>query len=175
MSERARFREGKDAYFRASADSPLTPEQRASFAGLSYYVEDPSLVVRGRLEPADDPEPFAVPTSTGAEQVYRRAGVLRFVVDGRPAAITLLSVVDGHQHGFFVPFRDATNRDETYPAGRYLEVDPPDADGVVTLDFNDAYNPWCAYNDDWSCPLPPPENWLDVPIRAGERRFPGKV
>ena len=175
MSERERFRAGKDVWLRESSDSPLTPEQRATFGGLAYFADDPAFVVRGRLEPPDDPEAFAVPTSTGAEQVYRRAGVVRFAVDGQPAAITLLAAVGGHAHGFFVPFRDATNRTETYPAGRYLEVEPPDADGVVVIDFNDAYNPWCAYDDAWSCPLPPPENWLEVPIRAGEQRFPGRA
>jgi uncharacterized protein (DUF1684 family) len=92
-------------------------------------------------------------------------------VDGRPTRITLFTSPEMHE--LFLPFRDATSGRETYGAGRYLEVDPPDADGRVVVDFNLAYNPYCAYNPDWSCPIPPGENWLDVPIRAGERTFPG--
>ena len=73
----------------------------------------------------------------------------------------------------FVPFRDATSGKETYGAGRYLEVESPGPDGRVRVDFNAAYNPYCAYNPDWSCPIPPGENWLSVPIRAGEKTFEG--
>ena len=73
-------------------------------------------------------------------------------------------------HGFFLPFRDATSGSETYGAGRYLDIDP-DEDGTVTIDFNMAYNPFCVYSEAYSCPLPPTENWLDVPITAGEKDF----
>jgi hypothetical protein len=76
-------------------------------------------------------------------------------------------------HDLFLPFRDATSGRETYGAGRYLEVEPPGPDGGVEIDLNYAYNPYCAYNPEWSCPIPPGENWLTVPIRAGERSFPG--
>lgn len=70
----------------------------------------------------------------------------------------------------FIPFRDATGRTESYPAGRYVEAEP-DGDGRWILDLNRAYNPYCAYNDAWRCPLPPVENWLDAQVRAGEQRF----
>ena len=111
---------------------------------------------------------MAIPTSDGATQVYRRAGRVRVVVGGQEAPLTLFAPQAGH--GLFLPFRDATAGRETYGAGRYLDVAPP-VDGRVVLDFNYAYNPYCAYNEHWSCPLPPVENWLRVPIRAGERRF----
>jgi uncharacterized protein len=119
----------------------------------------------------DRDETIDLQTTTGGVQVYRRAGIARFEVDGEPAAVTLYASEDMDE--LFLPFRDATSGRETYGAGRYLEVEPPGADGRVLVDFNAAYTPYCAYNPDWSCPIPPGENWLSVPIRAGEKTFEG--
>jgi uncharacterized protein (DUF1684 family) len=173
MTELEDFRARKDAFFRGHPNSPLTAEQRATFAGLAYFPENPSLVVRTRLETegVDRQEEVAMATTTGGEQVYRRVGVVRFEVDGAPAQLTLFA--SAQMHELFLPFRDATSGAQTYGAGRYLEVEPPGPDGAVEVDFNVAYNPYCAYNPEWSCPIPPGENWLAVPIRAGERTFPG--
>ncbi len=103
------------------------------------------------------------PTATSA----RIAGpsVAHFEVDGEPVSLALYDT--GHP-GYFLPFRDRTSGSETYGAGRYLDIEPSD-DGTATIDFNEAYNPFCAYNDAYACPLPPPENWLQVRIEAGER------
>jgi uncharacterized protein (DUF1684 family) len=117
----------------------------------------------------DVDEPIVMQTSTGDQQTYRRAGVVRFDVDGRPTQVTLYSSPDMHE--LFLPFRDATSGKDTYGAGRYLEVERPAGESRVVIDFNVAYNPYCAYNPNWSCPIPPGENWLAVPIRAGERTF----
>jgi uncharacterized protein len=173
MSELEEFRAAKDAFFRDDPRSPLMPEQRSSFEGLAYFEEDPRLVIRAPLETEgiDPTERIVMQTTTGDERVYRRAGKVRFEVDGDPAEITLFSSRDMHE--LFLPFRDATSGSETYGAGRYLEVEPPASDGSVVVDLNYAYNPYCAYNPEWSCPIPPGENWLAVPIRAGERSFPG--
>ena len=173
MSELTEFRASKDAFFREHPRSPLTPEQQAGFEGLSYFDEDPALVVRAPLqtEGVDRDEDIVMQTTTGGQQRYRRAGVVRFEVDGEPTQVTLYSSPDMHE--LFLPFRDRTSGSETYGAGRYLEVDPPDDDGVVEVDFNHAYNPYCAYNPNWACPIPPGENWLGVPVRAGEKTFPG--
>jgi uncharacterized protein (DUF1684 family) len=108
-------------------------------------------------------------TTKGREQVYNRYGVVHFQVDGQAAQVTLYASEGSHE--LFVPFRDATSGKETYGAGRYLDLHKR-GDEIV-IDFNYAYNPYCAYNPDWSCPLPPAENWLKVPIRAGEKSFPG--
>lgn len=171
MSELEDFRAEKDAFFREHPNSPLTPEQRGAFAGLSYFPENPALVIRAvvQAEGVDLDEELAMQTTTGGEQVYRRAGVVRFEVDGEPARLTLFASPDMRE--LFLPFRDATSGNETYGAGRYLEVDQPSLDGTVEVDLNYAYNPYCAYNPEWSCPIPPGENWLAVPIRAGERTF----
>lgn len=172
VSELEAFRREKDRFFREDPRSPLTPEQRASFTGLVYYPEDPSLRIEAVLDTdVDQDEEIRMATTTGGEQVYRRAGVVRFQVEGRPAQVTLFA--SEGMPDLFLPFRDATSGLETYGAGRYLEVEPPGPDGRVVVDFNLAYNPYCCYNDGWSCPLPPRENWLDVPIRAGEKDFPG--
>jgi len=173
MSELERFRKGKDGFFRSHPQSPLTSDQRAVFEGLVYFPEEPALAVRAPLETdgVDRDERIVMPTTTGEEQVYRRAGIVRFEVDGEPAVVTLYAS-DGMDE-LFLPFRDSTSGKETYVAGRYLEVAPPGPDERVVVDFNYAYNPYCAYNPDWACPIPPGENWLAVPIRAGERSFPG--
>jgi uncharacterized protein len=173
MTELEEFRAAKDAFFRDDARSPLTREQRSAFEGLAYFDEDPELVIRAALvtEGVDPAERIVMQTTTGDERVYRRAGKVRFEVGGEAAEVTLFSSRDMHE--LFLPFRDATSGAETYGAGRYLEVDPPASDGTVVVDLNYAYNPYCAYNPEWSCPIPPAENRLAVPIRAGERTFPG--
>lgn len=173
MSELDEFRAEKDAFFRDDPRSPLMPGQRASFEGLSYFSENEALVIRGSLvtEGVDRDARIVMQTTTGEEQVYRRAGIVRFEVDGEPTQMTLYASDDMHE--LFLPFRDATSGKETYGAGRYLEVELPGPNGRVVIDLNYAYNPYCAYNASWSCPIPPGENWLTVPIRAGERSFPG--
>lgn len=170
MSDLDEFRKDKDEFFRRDPHSPLTPQQRRGFRGLLYFPENPALVVRGRLDPAVEAGAVRMETTGGSEQVYTRAGILRFTVGGQPAQVTLFASEDSHE--LFLPFRDTTSGKQSYGAGRYLEVEPPGTDGEVLVDFNYAYNPNCAYNPEWNCPLPPVENWLKVPIEAGEKDFP---
>jgi uncharacterized protein len=170
VSELDEFRAEKDAFFRDDPRSPLTPEQRATFPGLSYYPDDDRFVIEAPLDTSvDRSEEIEMATSTGGSQTYRRAGTVSFEVEGQPTEVTLYTSAETDE--LFVPFRDATSGSETYGAGRYVEVQPPASDGRVVLDFNLAYNPNCCYNEHWSCPLPPRENWLSVPIRAGEKDF----
>lgn len=159
------FRNRKDETF-AGHNSPLDPKERAAFTGPSYYEPNPSLIFHLSIHPTGRTR-VAVQTSDGAQRVHERAGVVRFDVEAQEVSLVLYDT--GHP-GYFVPYRDATSGDETYGAGRYLDIDP-NPDGTVTIDFNLAYNPLCAYSDAFSCPLPPVENWLAVPIRAGERDF----
>lgn len=161
-----RHRATKDEFFATSPRSPLPPGHGAGFDGLDYYDPDPDLVFTVPIEPGDGTE-VRVQTSDGGERLYRRFGRVSFEVEGEPTSLTLYTT---DHPGLFVPFRDATSGAETYGAGRYLDVAPND-DGTVTIDFNYAYNPFCAYDDAYSCPLPPGDNWLKVPIRAGERTF----
>lgn len=170
MSELDDFRRAKDSMFAHDADSPLPPEERTRFAGLSYYAFDASFRFEVDVEPAESAEDLTMSTSTGDEVVYRRFGAVHFTVDGQEARLTLFE--DDDEGEIFIPFRDSTSGTETYGAGRYLEVSRPAA-RRVTLDFNYAYNPYCAYSEAYSCPLAPAENWLRVPIRAGEKRYEG--
>jgi uncharacterized protein (DUF1684 family) len=162
------LREHKDFSFRHDEDSPIPADRRAAFSGLRYFPPNPQLQLELPVEPADGSS-LEIPTSDGSTRRYRRSGRVRFEIAGEQAELVLLSRED--EHAFFLPFRDATSRKESYGAGRYLDVEPGH-DGRVQVDFNLAYNPYCAYNDAFSCPLPPPENWLRVPIRAGEAAYP---
>ena len=173
MSELEEFRRRKDEFFRTGDGSPLAPEQRAAFHGLVYYPPNPTLVIEARLDPDLDSAEVRMQTSTGSEQVYSRAGTVRFEVGGEPAQVTLFAP-HGTEH-LFLPFRDATSGNGTYPAGRYLDVEPSGEAGLITIDFNLAYNPSCAYNACWGCPIPPIENWLKVPIEAGELVYPHPI
>ncbi len=163
------LRAAKDEFFR-SHDSPLDHEQRHGFDGLRYYAEDPEYRFVLDLDTADAGSAEEIEMSNGSSAPMVRAGHFAFDVDGRSVRLTAFRS-NGHDHGsLFVPFRDATGRTETYGAGRYVEAERTE-DGRWLLDLNRAYNPYCAYNDAWRCPLPPRENWLDVEIRAGEKRF----
>lgn len=161
------LRAAKDEFFRTGADSPLTHEQRHAFAGLAYFPYDPAYRFELPLDHEVSADTVTLETSTGESQTYRRAGKARFAIEGSDAEVTLFRSEAGE---LFLPLRDATSGEETYGAGRYLEPTMLDDDRVL-VDFNDLYNPYCAYNEAWGCPLPPRENWLTVPIRAGEQSF----
>ncbi len=159
-------REAKNRFFANDHHSPLLEQDRRSFGGLAYYEPNPDLSFTLVPDPSDGAA-IHVQTSDGQTREYRRVARVSFELDGQTADLTLYST---GQEGYFVPFRDKTSGTETYGAGRYLDVDPND-DGTVSIDFNYAYNPYCAYNQAYSCPLPPMENWLQVPIEAGEKDF----
>ncbi len=160
------LRRMKDQHFATNPHSPLTPEQRRAFRGLNYFPENPALRLELPVEEFADKDTITVQTTTGDEREYTRYGRLKFTVDGQPAELTLYL----GEYGYFLPFVDALAGTETYPAGRYLEPEPLSG-STFLVDFNTAYNPYCAYNDQWSCPIAPAENRLKVPIRAGEKVF----
>jgi len=164
--ELATHRHAKNEYFRRAHDSPLTPEQRDSFSGLSYFEPDPAYSFVVELDAANAGAPEQVEMSDGTTNELERAGTLSFAVDA--TEVSLIAFRQGDD--LFIPFRDATSGHETYGAGRYVEAERTH-DGRWALDFNLAYNPYCAYNERWRCPLPPSENWLSVAIRAGEKTF----
>jgi hypothetical protein len=162
----AELRRSKDDYFGRAHDSPLSVEQRAHFTGLRYFAEDPAYRFTVTVDPAGGGSLEDVEMSDGSTSRLRRVGTVRFDVNDTRAALAAFE----QDEELFIPFRDATSGKETYGAGRYVEAESL-GDGYFALDFNRAYNPYCAYNDAWRCPLPPPENWLAVPIRAGELSF----
>ncbi|OGO34085.1 MAG: hypothetical protein A2Z16_02410 [Chloroflexi bacterium RBG_16_54_18] len=158
------LRKEKDEFFARHPQSPLTGEQKKVFSGLNYYEENPDLRLEIDVLPFDQQEEIEMQTSTGDIQKYLRFGRIRFIVGGQPAELTIYT----NEHGYFLPFVDAMAGVETYPAGRYLEPESLPG-GKFLVDFNLAYNPYCAYNERWSCPLTPLENRLKIALRAGER------
>ena len=176
----ARFREARNALFRTHPQSPIEPDERASFQGLRYFDPDPAYRVTARVEAGDGSE---LVIDTGGEDgavTYRRAGKLAFQLGDQDCELTMLSLVQ-YAGGLFVPFRDLTSGRETYGGGRYLFDTAKDTDGLVleieagspdvVIDFNFAYNASCAYSPRWACPLAPPENHLKVAVRAGELSY----
>lgn len=172
-SRLASFRRHRDHFLGHDEDSPLTPEDREGFTGIDYFPERQDLALELPLDTTGEGigEVVRLMTSDGEERDFQRAGRVHFEVEGAPATLTVFREVGRGR--FFVPFKDATTGKTTYGAGRYLD---PRAkpDGTLVLDLNYAYNPYCAYSDGWSCPMPPIENILRVPIEAGERSFERK-
>ena len=166
MSELDDFRAEKDAFFKNHFQSPLSHEQKRDFNGLNYFPEDEALRLEVKAELLNDSKPMLMQTSTGGAQEYIRYGRFKIQVDGQETELTIYE----SEHGFFLPFVDSLAGTETYPAGRYLEPEALPGDRFL-VDFNLAYNPYCAYNEMWSCPITPAENRVKVPIRAGEKLF----
>ena len=188
-------RDRKDEQFAGGRGSPLPPDERAAFDGLDYFEPDPDYRVAATVEALDGEETVTMETSAEGERLYDRAVRLHFEVPdagGEPVAETLVAYrrVDVDGDSLFVPFRDKTTGQGTYPGGRYMELhvenasrsDAESSDGErsdprdgelenreVPLEFNLAYSPFCAYSEAYECPLPPRENWLEVAIPAGER------
>jgi uncharacterized protein (DUF1684 family) len=169
----ANERREKDAAFKNGADSPLIDKDRAGFSGLAYYPIDPSLRFEVKLNRHPVPGKVRIATNTGEIRDALRYGWFEFEVQGTGCRLQVYRMEEGGAGGrpsLFVPFRDATSGKETYAAGRYIDL-PENTTGIYSLDLNRAYNPYCAYGKDYSCPVPPPENTLPVPVRAGEKSF----
>ncbi len=161
----------RDSLFR-SPQSPLSPPERAAFAGLPYFAYDSTLAVPAALVPAVSTDTVSFPTSTGELRPMVRAGQLVFTAGGVERRLVAYTQVGPDATGeLFVPFRDATSGGETYGGGRYLDL-PVAPLGRYALDFNRAYHPYCVYSDAYSCPLPPAENTMALAVRAGERLRP---
>lgn len=166
MSQLSQFRKEKDDFMHHSHQSPLTESQKGIFSGLNYFDENLKLRLELEVEAFEEQDEVTMQTSTGDVQSYVRYGRFTFDVNGESAELTLYS----SDHGFFLPFVDSQAGKDTYGAGRYL--DPPQLpNGKFDIDFNVAYNPYCAYNENYSCPLPPAENRVAVAIMAGEKNF----
>jgi uncharacterized protein (DUF1684 family) len=172
LAERAE----KDDYFRSSDESPLLAEDRASFRGLEYWSPDAAYHLVGPLNRFVVPERFTIVTTAGKPRPCERVGWVAFRIRDRDLRLAVYRLLDGSGgsggEDLFLPFTDGTSGEETYPAGRYVElVGPPG--GPYVLDFNRAYNPHCAYGapERFACPVTPAENRLAVRIEAGERGY----
>ncbi len=159
----------KDQFMRESRESPVPADKRATFPPLPYFPVDPEARVPANLELAPAGAAVEMPTSTGQRRKMRHLGTLQFTLKGQPLSLGAFAEADDTSgRRLFVPFGDLTNGVETYPGGRYLDLERT-ASGVYDLDFNRAYHPFCLFNPTYDCPYPPPQSRLKVPIRAGER------
>ncbi|MDQ4043862.1 MAG: DUF1684 domain-containing protein [Chloroflexota bacterium] len=163
----AGYRERRDTFFREHPNSPLTEEQKAEFEGLRYFPENPDMNLTLEIDESGEGigEKIQFGTLSGEVKDFVRVGRIHFESNGQP--VTLSVFKDTERGRYFVPFRDGTAGDESYSVGRYID---PKArpDGRLVVDFNMAYNPYCAYNTGWTCPIPPFENITKARIPAGE-------
>jgi uncharacterized protein (DUF1684 family) len=162
----------RDRLFSEHPQSAIPEAERAAFTGLSYFDHDPSARVLAQLTPSDGRR-FEIPTSGDTTMAFTRFATARFSLFGDDLELEAYWL-EGYGGGLFLPFADATSGQETYGAGRYLldtikGSDLGTRDGRLVLDFNLAYNPSCAYDPRWTCPLAPPANRLEIGVRVGEK------
>jgi uncharacterized protein len=154
---------------RESPESPIPAEQRGQFAPLTYFLANPEYRVPAALKLTPGNQVIQMSTSTGQKRQMRRVGSLDFTLKGQSYTLTaFVDATENDMRHLFVPFGDLTNGSETYQGGRFLDLDRT-ATGIYDLDFNRAYHPFCLYNPTYDCPIPPRENRLTTPIRAGEK------
>jgi uncharacterized protein len=166
-------RASKDEAFKSNSNSPLPSKDRTRFQGLAYFPVDPGLKFSVRLIRYQRPEQVRLGTNTGEIRSGLRYGYFSFQAQGKNCRLQvyrLEDALDSNGVGLFIPFRDSTTGLETYSTGRYIDL-KENTSGIYELDFNRAYNPFCAYNSEYSCPVPPTENTLAVAIQAGEKKY----
>ncbi|HYG00908.1 MAG TPA: DUF1684 domain-containing protein [Chryseosolibacter sp.] len=164
-------RKEKDHFMRTAKESPITDKE--NFKGLNYFKADIRFKIIADLTPITERKAVILATNDGKEERYLEYAYASFTLDGKENKLLILEIMDmGPFRGkLFLAFGDETSAVETYGAGRYLDINKTPGATTITLDFNKAYNPYCAYNHTFSCPLPPRENLLTVAIRAGEKNY----
>jgi uncharacterized protein (DUF1684 family) len=165
------FREKRDRFFKGDLHSPLKEEDRKKFKGLFYYPIDLKYAMAGAIERyLVEPKPVYIilPTNKEVGRKYVKYGRFKFKWEGKVYTLQIFRPLGGGE--LFLPFKDKTAETETYPKGRYLPIEPMPG-GKVLIDFNRAYNPFCQFNEKYTCSFAPEENWPDIAIRAGEKRF----
>lgn len=165
-------RSDKNRSFRQSKESPLTTKQKAQFDSLKYYPAQLSFVVNAAISRNSAPDTLRIQMSDNRTEKYVNWGLAKFEIDKKPQQLSIYLKANGTDSTLFIPFTDLTNGHETYGGGRYLDAIRPKSNvSEIKLDFNQAYNPYCAYNNEYSCPVPPADNRLQVAIPAGEKSF----
>lgn len=160
---------------------PRSPLQKDDLKNLDFYKPASFARVNSKFTLTPDAEPFEMPTYSGITRTYRKWGEAKFLWKGDSTTLNIyqnLTLLSNplYKDYLFLPFKDETNGITTYGGGRYLNMSKADTeDGLVTIDFNKSYNPWCAYSDGFNCPIPPRENHLPFPIYAGEKLYKGDI
>jgi uncharacterized protein (DUF1684 family) len=172
IEQLAAARTVKDQAFRQASDSPVPADKRDKILPLPYFPIDPNYAVPAVLRLSEQRPVFNMLTSSGEPRRMQLVGTLEFTLRGETRSLGAF-VPDGTEQitTLFVPFADQTTGKETYAAGRYLDIDPTST-GYYTIDFNRAYNPYCAYSPTFECPFPPSSNRLTTEVRAGEKAPP---
>lgn len=172
------FRNGRDKEFRNKDESPLKEEDFPKFEGLKYFDENKKYIVKADFKRTSDEKYFQMPTSSGKSKKFVKYGELTFKLGGKKYSLNVYQA-DGevlkkypeYADLLFVPFKDLTNGTETYGGGRYIDIKTPKGKKAL-INFNNAYNPNCAYGSDkYNCPIPPKENFLQTEIKAGEKKY----
>jgi uncharacterized protein (DUF1684 family) len=180
--EALKFQKQLNKQFRDPDDSPLTPEDRAHFAELDpmtvgFYPIDPDFCVEATWVPTPQEKDFEMPTSNvERSKTYKKYGELHFEIRGQKLEINVYQRQNPNQKRkyrdlLFIPFTDLTTGNDSYGGGRYIDWKLPKEGKPVRLDFNQCYNPYCAYSTGWSCPIPPEENFLDIRVEAGVKAW----
>jgi len=161
--------------FKNPEESPLTAKDLKSFEGLNFFDIDTSFILRAQFVRTPAEAPFAMPTTTNRKPVYVKYGEVYFQLKAKSIKLNIyqnqeLTKKPEYVDYLFLPFTDKTNGETTYSGGRYLDIRIPEGDSII-LDFNKAYNPYCAYNHTYSCPIPPSENNLPVSVPAGVKVY----
>ncbi len=169
------FRKKLNNEFKDAKTSPLTARDLKNFQSLEFFPMDTTLRIVAKFEETPNELPFFMPTTTERLPEYRSYGVALFELNGKQFRLTLyrnqqLKLEEEYKNYLFLPFTDLTNGELTYGGGRYIDLSIPDGNEIV-IDFNKAYNPYCAYNKKYSCPKVPAENNMDIEIRAGVMAF----
>ena len=164
-------RQEKETFMKRGSDSPLTDEDKRNFKGLNYFPPDPAYKVNARLTIFQNKTVVKIPTSDNKEQSYIKYAFAEFEIKDTTQRVLLLKAIDGEDpNELFLAFSDNTSGNETYGGGRYLDLTHTN-DRRIIIDFNKAYNPFCVFNNSYSCPFPPKENHLSVAIEAGEKNY----
>lgn len=163
----------KAKFMKESEESPFAGDSTTQFTNLNYFEPDVKYRVNADIEPIQNKKMVILPTSDDKEKKYLEYAYASFKLDGIENKLTILEIVDmGPYKGtLFLAFADETSAKETYGAGRYLDLKKVPGAKTLVLDFNKAYNPYCAYSEKFSCPFPPKENLLKVAIKAGEKNY----
>ncbi|WP_340074876.1 DUF1684 domain-containing protein [Leptobacterium sp. I13] len=169
------FQKALDGTFKNPESSPLKKKDQKDFTGLDFFPVDTAYYIIAEFVRTPNELPFMMPTTTSRKTVEIKYGEVYFKIDGKELKLNVyqnqeLKLTQEYKDYLFLPFSDLTNGEETYGGGRYIDLSVPDSDTIV-IDFNKAYNPYCAYNEKYSCPIVPSENILEVAIRAGVKAY----
>ena len=169
----AEFQQELTEHFKNPEESPLKKKAK-KFKGHDFFKIDSSMRIEAKFVRSFNAIPFQMKTTTSRLPTYEKYGVANFQLEGKERSLTIyqshsLRETEEHKNYLFLPFTDLSNGEESYIGGRFIDLQIPNGDTIV-IDFNKAYNPYCAYSSDYSCPIPPKENHLNVAILAGVKK-----